>query len=40
MKILNKGFEYEGRIYRSLSGVAREVTGTSLNGYTFFHLDS
>ncbi len=33
-----KGFEYEGRIFRSLSAVAREITGTRWNGRLFFGL--
>ena len=33
-----KGFEYEGTIYRSLSAVAKAVTGTHWNGYHFFGL--
>ena len=33
-----RGFEYEGVIYRSLSGVAKAVTGTHWNGYHFFGL--
>ena len=32
------GFEYAGRVYRTLSGVAREVTGTHWNGFHFFGL--
>jgi hypothetical protein len=32
------GFEYEGRPYRSLSAVARHITGTRWNGWTFFGL--
>jgi Protein of unknown function (DUF2924) len=32
------GFEYEGRPYRSLSAVARAITGTRWNGWTFFGL--
>ena len=39
MKILDGKFEYEGRVYRSLSGVAKEVTGTSWNGFVFFGID-
>ncbi|WP_376094336.1 DUF2924 domain-containing protein [Roseomonas sp. CCTCC AB2023176] len=31
-------FEYEGRPYRSLSAVARHITGTRWNGWTFFGL--
>ena len=32
------GFEYEGRIFRSLSAVARDITGTRWNGRLFFGL--
>ncbi len=32
------GFEYEGRRYRSLSAIAREITGTRWNGPAFFGL--
>jgi hypothetical protein len=32
------GFEYEGRPYRSLSAIARHITGTRWNGWTFFGL--
>ena len=35
---LEDGFEYEGRRYRSLSAIAREVTGTIWNGLLFFNL--
>ena len=31
-------FEFEGRPYRSLSAVARHITGTRWNGWTFFGL--
>jgi len=30
------GFEFEGKTYRSLSAVAREITGTRWNGKIFF----
>ena len=36
--VLDAGFEYAGRTYRSLSAVAREITGTAWNGYGFFAL--
>lgn len=29
-------FEYQGRRYRSLSSIARTITGTNRNGWTFF----
>ena len=32
------GFEHEGRRYRSLSAIARAITGTSWNGPAFFGL--
>jgi len=39
VKILDGGrFEYDGKVYRSLSAVAREITGTSWNGWVFFGL--
>jgi hypothetical protein len=31
-------FEYEGRPYRSLSAIARHITGTRWNGWGFFGL--
>ena len=37
--VLEDGFEWEGREYGSLSAVAKEVTGSHLNGVRFFHLD-
>ncbi len=36
--VLPDGFEYEGRPYRSLSAIARAITGTRWNGWTFFGL--
>jgi hypothetical protein len=36
--VLDRGFEYEGVVYRSLSAVARAVTGSHWNGYGFFGL--
>ena len=40
VKILASGFEFEGEIYRSLSAIANEVTGTKWNGFLFFNLTS
>jgi len=37
-KVLPDGFEYAGEVYRSLSAVARAVTGTHWNGFHFFQL--
>ena len=36
--VLPKGFEWDGQIYRSLSAVAKAVTGSHWNGYGFFNL--
>jgi len=36
--ILADGFSYEGRSYRSLSEIAREITGARWNGPRFFGL--
>ena len=36
--VLADGFDYEGRPYRSLSAIARAITGTRWNGWTFFGL--
>ena len=38
VRVLPHGFEYEGEVYRTLSAVARAVTGTHWNGYHFFNL--
>jgi hypothetical protein len=37
--VLDKGFEFEGKAYRSLSAAVREATGIRWNGFNFFHLD-
>ncbi len=36
--VLPDGFEWEGRPYRSLSAIARAITGTRWNGWAFFGL--
>jgi len=38
VKVLSEGFEYQTRNYRSLSAIARDVTGTRWNGLLFFGL--
>jgi len=40
VKVLDAGFEYEGRRYRSLSAIAKEITGSHWNGYLFFRISS
>ena len=39
VKILDGGFEWDGRVYGSLSAVAWHATGTRWNGYAFFGLN-
>jgi hypothetical protein len=38
IRVLENGFEYDGEVYRSLSAVAKAITGTHTNGYLFFRL--
>ena len=38
VQVLRRGFEYNGEVYRSLSAVAKAVTGGHWNGYRFFGL--
>jgi hypothetical protein len=32
------GFEFDGRLYKSLSAIARGITGTQWNGWRFFGI--
>lgn len=36
--VLADGFEYQGRPFKSLSAIARAVTGTRWNGWMFFGI--
>ena len=36
--IVNDGFLWNGNVYRSLSGIARTITGTNWNGPRFFGM--
>jgi len=38
VRVLENGFEHDGEVYRSLSAVAKAITGTHTNGYLFFRL--
>src|SRR5262249_48719948 len=38
VKVLTKGLEYDGKLYRSLSAVAKAITGSHCNGFLFFRL--
>ncbi|HTH46942.1 MAG TPA: DUF2924 domain-containing protein [Candidatus Limnocylindria bacterium] len=38
--VMPDGYEYQGRPYRSLSAIARAITGTRWNGWAFFGLQT
>ena len=38
VKVLDRGFEYNGKPFRSLSAIAKAITGTNWNGFAFFGL--
>jgi hypothetical protein len=38
VKILEAGCQFEGRVYRSLSAVAKAITGAHCSGFLFFRL--
>jgi hypothetical protein len=38
VKVLENGFEYNGKIYKHLTAIAEEITGAHWNGYLFFNL--
>jgi len=38
VRVLDTGFEYDGRRFASLSAIAKEITGTKWNGLMFFGL--
>ena len=38
VRVCKEGFEWNGQIYSSLSAVARMITGTNCNGFTFFGI--
>lgn len=39
VKVVPGGFEFEGELFKSLSAVAKRVTGSHWNGYKFFNLN-
>ena len=38
VKVLEKGFEYNAKIYKTLSAIAKEISSAHWNGYLFFNL--
>lgn len=38
VKVLDRGFEYRNKVYRSLTAITKDITGSHWNGYLFFNL--
>lgn len=38
VKVLVDGFEFDAKKYRSLSAIAKNITGTKWNGFLFFNM--
>ena len=36
--VLEQGFAFDGKVFPSLSGIAKAITGTNWNGYSFFGI--
>ena len=38
VQVLHHGLEYDGQVYKSLSAVAKAITGSHCNGHLFFRM--
>lgn len=38
VRVLDDGFAYDGRNYRSLSAIAKQIVGSEVNGFAWFRL--
>jgi len=38
IKVLERGFEFDGKVYKSLSAVVHMITGSNWNAFDFFKL--
>jgi hypothetical protein len=38
VQVLHNGIEYDGQVYKSLSAVAKAITGSHCNGHLFFRM--
>jgi hypothetical protein len=38
VRVLADGFEFQGEVYKTLSAVAKSITGSHCNGFAFFRL--
>lgn len=39
IRILENGYDYDGKFYKSLSGLAQSITGRHVSGNSFFNMD-
>ena len=40
VRVLPQGFEFEGQVFRSLTAIAKQITGGHWNGYYFFGIST
>ena len=40
IRVVKDGFEYDGRKYKSLTAVAKKISGSHCNGFRFFQLEA
>jgi len=38
VRILDRGFEYKGNVFKTLTAIAKTITGAHWNGFLFFNL--
>ncbi|HBG62057.1 MAG: hypothetical protein A2Y03_06660 [Omnitrophica WOR_2 bacterium GWF2_38_59] len=39
VKVLEKGFEYKGKYYKTLTSISEEITSSHWSGFNFFNLE-
>ena len=40
VQVLQQGFAYQGKVYKSLGAVAKAVTGSHCSGFLFFKINA
>lgn len=38
VRVLDGGFDYKGKVFKTLTAIAKEITGAHWNGFLFFNL--
>lgn len=38
VRVLDGGFDYKGKVFKTLTAIAKEITGAHWNGFGFFNL--